>query len=167
MNGIRAYPARLLLAIIIALAVGVSVAAAQETRQVSDDEVNQVARDMYCPTCENMSLDTCPTQACADWRAEIREQLAEGRSKDEIMDYFAARYGNQIRSAPPREGFHLLAWLLPLAGVLIGAVLFGRYLLNLQQAASPAPAVSSRKTTPSDQNAREEYLRRLEQELKE
>src|SRR5690606_25157933 len=71
---------------------------------VTDDEVNAVAKDVYCPVCESTPLDVCPTQACADWRELIRTKLAEGQSRDEILNYFARQYGDGVLSNPPRRG---------------------------------------------------------------
>ena len=77
----------------------------------SDDEVNAIARQLYCPVCENIPLDVCPTPACAQWRALIREKLAEGWSEEQIKQYFADQYGTRVLAEPPREGFSLLIWL--------------------------------------------------------
>ena len=63
---------------------------------VTDDEVNEVAKDVYCPVCESTPLDVCATQACADWRELIRTKLGEGQSKEEIFDYFGRQYGDGV-----------------------------------------------------------------------
>jgi cytochrome c-type biogenesis protein CcmH/NrfF len=47
----------------------------------SDDQVNAIAKQLYCPVCENTPLDVCPTDACKEWREEIRGMLAEGKRK--------------------------------------------------------------------------------------
>jgi cytochrome c-type biogenesis protein CcmH/NrfF len=47
----------------------------------SDDEVNAIARQLFCPICENTPLDVCPTQACHDWRELIRQMLAKARRR--------------------------------------------------------------------------------------
>ena len=52
----------------------------------SDDDVNEVARQLYCPVCENIPLDTCGTAACEQWRGIIRDKLAEGWTADEILN---------------------------------------------------------------------------------
>ena len=52
---------------------------------VTDDEVNAVAKDLFCPVCESTPLDVCPTQACADWRELIRQQLSEGSTPEEVQ----------------------------------------------------------------------------------
>lgn len=143
-------------------------AVAQEP--VTDNEVNAVARDLYCPVCENTPLDVCPTQACQDWRDEIRMQLAQGRSEAEIQQYFVERYGPRVLSQPPREGFNLIVWLLPIAGVVIGAILFGLYLRNLRQEGDDDDTMSvSQSTAPEPPPAadEDEYISRVEKEVRE
>jgi cytochrome c-type biogenesis protein CcmH len=128
---------------------------------VTDDEVNDVAKDLYCPVCESTPLDTCPTQACADWRELIRTQLSEGQSKEEIYDYFARQYGDGVLAAPPRRGFNLVLWFFPVAAVLVGGFFFSRFLRNLRATGnSPAAVVV-------DEPEREAYIDRVEQELQE
>src|SRR5512140_2498273 len=68
---------------------------------VSDDQVNAVAHELYCPVCENIPLDVCPTQACAQWRELIRLKLSQGQTKDQIKAYFAAQYGDRALPEPP------------------------------------------------------------------
>ena len=47
----------------------------------TDDEVNAIAKDLFCPVCENTPLDVCPTDACKEWREEIRGMLADGKTE--------------------------------------------------------------------------------------
>jgi cytochrome c-type biogenesis protein CcmH len=96
-------------------AVQPGLAATQPVTAISDDQVNAVARQLYCPICENISLDVCPTEACARWRELIREKLAAGWSVTQIKTYFASQYGDQVLPEPPLQGFNWLAYLLPLA----------------------------------------------------
>ena len=143
----------------------VGTAAAQDaepTRPVSDNEVNEIAKEIYCPVCESTPLDVCPTQACSDWREVIRQQLSEGRSEEEIRSYFVEQYGDRVLAAPPRRGFNWLVWLGPIVGVLVGLVWFGRYLMTLRR---PAQMVSNQPAETSP--AEDDYLNRLEQELRE
>mgnify|MGYP001050745386 CR=1 FL=1 len=152
----------LLLSLLLALP-----AVAQEP--VTDDEVNAVARDLYCPVCENTPLDVCPTQACQDWRDEIRMQLAQGKSEEEIQQYFVERYGPRVLAEPPREGFNQIVWLLPIAGVVIGAVLFGLYLNNLRKEGVDETGEVAQSTAPVPPPAadEDEYISRVEKELRE
>ena len=84
----------------------VIVAGAEAQGEVpTDDEVNQVAKKLYCPVCPNTPLDVCETKACQDWRAQIRDQLAAGWSEQDIIDYFVAQYGERVLAEPQRRGF--------------------------------------------------------------
>ena len=100
---------------------------------VTDDEVNAVARTLYCPICESTPLDVCPTQACVDWRNVIRTQLSEGRTEEQIQEYFALQYGDQVLATPPTRGLSLFIWPLPLVAVPIGAIFFVRYMRAIKK----------------------------------
>ena len=80
---------------------------------VIDDQVNAIAKQLYCPVCENIPLDVCGTQACADWRDEIRVMLEQGKSEAEIKAYFADRYGQRVLATPEARGLNVLVWVLP------------------------------------------------------
>src|SRR5574341_1796171 len=59
-------------------AVAVAYAQGGGPAYPTDDDVNRVAKKLYCPVCPNTPLDVCETQACKDWRAQIRDELAQG-----------------------------------------------------------------------------------------
>ena len=147
----------LLLALLVA-----GVANAQST--VTDDEVNAVSSGLYCPVCESTPLDVCPTQACADWRELVRDQLASGMTEAEIHDYFALQYGDQVLAEPPRRGFSLFVWLLPILAVPVGAFLFVRYVRNIRQQDLPAAETTSTEQTRDNPDL-ESYIARVEAEL--
>ncbi|MBL8094553.1 MAG: cytochrome c-type biogenesis protein CcmH [Anaerolineales bacterium] len=133
---------------------------AQDGGPVTDDEVNRVAKQLYCPVCENIPLDVCPTQACTQWRATIREKLVAGWSEQQIKDYFAAQYGERVLAAPTSDGFTVLVWIIPPIAVIAGAVGLWAF---MRRAVQSAPTAAS---TPSDGEAEiDPYLARLEQEL--
>ena len=132
---------------------------AQES--ISDDEVNEVAKELYCPVCESTPLDVCPTQACIDWREEIREMLASGDDKQAIINSFAGQYGDRVLATPPTRGFGWLAWIMPLVGVILGGLLFFRYMQNLDKR---EVVVETSESVPIPEN---DYLARVEAELKE
>lgn len=109
----------ILLVALFASLVLVSVAYAQE-RVPTDNDVLRVAKQLYCPVCPNTPLDVCETKACQDWRAQIRDQLAEGWTDQQIIEYFVAQYGERVLAEPQRKGFTSLVWFLPLIVVLVG-----------------------------------------------
>ena len=89
----------------------------------SDDDVNQIAKQLYCPVCENVPLDECTTEACQGWRELIRTRLAEGWTEEEILDYFLAQYGDKVLGEPPRQGLNWLLYLFPPTVVVVGLAL--------------------------------------------
>ena len=92
----------------------------------SDDEVNAIASQLYCPVCENVPLDVCPTQACEQWRATIREKLASGWTESEIKGYFVEQYGARVLATPPAEGLNWLVYILPPLALIGGAIVLFR-----------------------------------------
>lgn len=135
-------------AAVLLFAAFIFAAPAAAQRPVTDDDVNEIARDLYCPICENTPLDACPTQACQDWREEIRVQLSEGRTRAEIEQYFVERHGARVLAQPRFEGFTALVWLLPILAVLLGGFLFWRYLTALRQ-----PPPGKREPDPGEDTA--------------
>ncbi len=99
-------------------------AAAQDPKPTpSDDEVNRVAKQMYCPVCENIPLDVCPTQACQEWRDLIRLKLSDGWSDQQIKQYFAQQYGDRVLAEPPKTAAELdrvySAWVAIAGGAVV------------------------------------------------
>lgn len=143
--------------------------AAVAQNAVSDDDVNEVAKGLYCPVCESTPLDVCPTQACADWRDLIREQLEAGMSQQEIYAYFAAQYGDGVLAAPPRRGVNLILWLSPILALLGGGFIFVRTLRSLRNHPT-APPGNAPTTHPPDRPTIQpsgDYITQIEAELNE
>ncbi len=128
----------------------------------SDDEVNRIAHQLYCPVCENTPLDVCPTEACRQWRDLIRQQLEQGWTADQIKQYFAAQYGIRVLAEPPRAGINWLAYILPPVAILAGALLLFRAMRTWRRSA----ASEAKATEPEAEAPKDEYVRRLEEELK-
>ena len=155
----------ILLAFLLAL---LPVAVYAQDEPISDDEVNAVAKDVYCPVCESTPLDVCPTAACADWRELIRTKLAEGQSREDILDYFARQYGDGVLSNPPRRGASLVVlWILPALGVLLGLLLFSWLLRGMRKTAPQAPAVLPRPKSSTGDPTLDDYIARVEKEIDE
>lgn len=132
-------------------------------RTVTQNEVTEVARQLWCPLCSGVRLDTCELKACEQMRQEIKFKLEAGEDVESIKADFLAQYGPQILGEPPREGFNWLAWILPvvaLAGSAIFLLIRGRSLFVQQQRVPAAPAADAAAT------ADDRYARQLEEELK-
>ncbi len=102
-----------------ALDVGIHAQSLQE------QEMYNIARELWCPLCAGIRLDACELQACVQMREEISLLLAEGRDKAYIIAYFEEQYGTQVHGQPPFTGIYGWAWWTPLllmaaAGITIG-----------------------------------------------
>ncbi|MCA9906431.1 MAG: cytochrome c-type biogenesis protein CcmH, partial [Anaerolineae bacterium] len=84
------------LVVLLAFAFVLAIPASAQESTITDDQVNDVASEMYCPVCENIPLDACQTQACAEWREEIRDMLGEGYTPDEVKVDFVRRFGDRV-----------------------------------------------------------------------
>ena len=80
----------------------------------------EAAGDLRCPTCTGLSVLESDARFSVQIKDLVEEQVAAGKSKDEIIGFFTERYGSWILRAPPTAGFDLIAWLLPMALLLLG-----------------------------------------------
>jgi cytochrome c-type biogenesis protein CcmH/NrfF len=148
------------------LAVVLAVALLGAACGGGDDETPTLAeleKQFICPTCQT-TLELSNAPVADRMRAFIRERIAAGDSESEISDALVAQFGEGVLAAPPKEGFNLLAWVLPLAG---GAVAIGALAVALRRwsraraepASDAAPSANGRP--PLDP----ELERRLDEEL--
>lgn len=142
-----------------------TTAAAQDPTP-SDDEVNRVARQLYCPVCENIPLDTCGTEACEQWRGVIRDKLQEGWSDEAIKAFFVEQYGDRVLAEPPRRGFNWLAYVVPPLAFLGGAYLLYRGFRSWQ-ALDAERSASEDIQEVQEHSPDDKYLQRVETELRE
>lgn len=152
--------------LVLGLTLGaVEAANAQEGNEFpTDNDVNQVAKQLYCPVCPNTPLDVCETKACEDWRAQIRDLLAAGWSEQEILDTFVEQYGERVLAEPQRRGFTSLVWILPAmaaAAGLVGVAVLVRRWRRSRLRAHPSPQHPPERLPP----IAPEVLARIEEEL--
>ena len=91
-----------------------------------EDQIADISGELMCPVCEGQSVAESNAQLARDMRAVIKTKLLEGKSKEEIIDYFIASYGETILASPPPRGFSAILWLLPILSVLIGGAIILR-----------------------------------------
>lgn len=126
----------------------------------TDNDVNAVAKQLYCPVCPNTPLDVCETKACQDWRAQIKDQLSAGWTEQQIIDYFVEQYGERVLAEPQRSGFTSLVWILPVIAVLLGIFIVWQVLKAWRTGKMP----ESVSATPERQIS-QEILDQIEKEL--
>jgi cytochrome c-type biogenesis protein CcmH len=112
---------RVILALVVALA-SVAPAAAQQAvpHAVEERVVYEVASQLRCVVCQNLSVADSPSEMANQMRAIVRERLAAGERPEQVIQYFVDKYGQWILLSPRRRGFTLLVWVVPMVATLIG-----------------------------------------------
>lgn len=109
-----------------------------ETPPAYDEaEAQAIDRMLMCPVCPAQTIDQTEVPLAKQMRAQVRELLAGGATRREVLAWFSApeRYGPGVLAEPPRSGFNLIAWIVP--GVIIVAALGGG-LLTLRAMRRPS-----------------------------
>lgn len=162
---------RAVVALFVALVLVVPVAQAQENPTPTLDEIQAVARELYCPLCNGVRLDNCDLQVCFQMRQVIADRLAAGASKDQIKQEFVAQYGPIVLGEPPREGLNWLVWLLPVAALIGGSIWILMTLRGWTKASPAAPAgpaatpAASLPLAPKAGTASDDYLAQVDADL--
>jgi cytochrome c-type biogenesis protein CcmH len=106
-------------AFVLALVVVAPASASEQNPTLPELE-----RELICPAChETLAASSSPI---ADrMRAFIRARIAAGDTKSEIKAKLVDQLGESVLAAPPKSGFNILAWVLPLAGVVLAAGIVG------------------------------------------
>jgi cytochrome c-type biogenesis protein CcmH len=150
----------------LSLAIGLYPALAQEPTY---DQVNEIAKKLNCPTCAGLNLADCNTQTCAQWRDQINDLLKQGYTDEEVVNYFTTRYGEQVLQEPPKTGWTLALWTMPLGILLIAG---GWLLFVVRGWAKPKvevevqmPMLARPSADTVGATSHQSYLRQVEQDL--
>lgn len=81
----------------------------------------KVASELRCPVCQGLSIEDSPSEQARNMRDVVRDQLAQGRTPEQVKAYFVERYSEWILLAPKPRGFNLAVYVLPVLAVLAGA----------------------------------------------
>ena len=109
-----------LMAVVVVIALAIGTLDAGEARDV-EDRVQSIARTIRCPQCRSQSAADSDAPTAQAVRVEIAERIDDGQSDDEIRDYFASTYGDEILLTPPSTGVGSLVWVIPVVAVVAGS----------------------------------------------
>jgi cytochrome c-type biogenesis protein CcmH len=141
---------RLLAAALIALALVPAAAAGGRP------SLTELEGEVMCPVC-GTTLDQSDSPAARQIERFIKQRIAAGDSERRIKDALVANYGDSILASPPHHGFGLLAWWVPLGGIVLAAALLGWGIWRWSHTREPA-AVAGPPLDPA-------LDRRLDEEL--
>jgi cytochrome c-type biogenesis protein CcmH len=129
------------------------------------NEINEIAKGLWCPLCNGVRLDNCELQACVQMKEVISQKLEAGESEEQIRTYFVEQYGDVVLGAPSTQGFNALVWILPVLAAAVGLgwlVYFVRSVTRKRTAAAVTVAASQ---ASADEAAQDDYLRRVDEEM--
>ena len=113
-----------------------------------ESNYHQLTQSLRCPQCQNNNIADSNATIAVDMRGKVFELLQEGKSKNDVVDYMVARYGNFVTYDPPMTASTLVLWIAPLLLVLLGVV----FLLRRKPKAQSA--VKSQDVLTDEDNAR-------------
>jgi cytochrome c-type biogenesis protein CcmH len=121
--------------------------------------------------CEGIPLDECESIACRQWREEIARQLSQGRSENEIIDYFVERYGNDVSAIPRDTSDRLLVFAVPIVAIVVIGVVGAYQVRRLRQRGHQPGQVMRRSEArlnrrPVPDDLPPDLIERLEQDLR-
>jgi len=104
-----------------------------------DQRVAAIAAELRCLVCQNQSIAESNADLAVDLRRQIREQLKEGRSERDVLDFMVQRYGDFVLYRPPLKASTLLLWGGPFLLLVLGIFLLARKIRSVRR---PAPQLS-------------------------
>lgn len=126
-----------------------------------ESEAYAIDRMLMCPVCPAVTIDQTEVELARQMRRLVREMLAQGATRDEVLEFFADRYGQKVLAAPPKSGANLLAWILPAVGVAAALVA----VLLLIRAMTPTSRGGEAAAEPSHEEGLGPYLEAVDRTL--
>ncbi|EGZ4583357.1 cytochrome c-type biogenesis protein CcmH [Salmonella enterica subsp. enterica serovar Teko] len=164
----------LMLALVIAGSARATTDVMPFKDEAQEQQFRQLTEQLRCPKCQNNSIADSNAMIATDMRRRVYDLMQEGKSRQEIIDYMVARYGNFVTYDPPLTPLTVLLWVLPLAAIVPGAVIAlvvaaisysqtGSYqqVRAWQQATAQTPGLLARALDPQAQPLNEEEMARL------
>jgi cytochrome c-type biogenesis protein CcmH len=147
--------------VVALLAVMVAAQSTVRGAPTLEDQVHAIAKDLMCPVCAGQTVADSGSQLAQQMRAEIRQRLQAGQTREEIIAYFVGQFGEGALASPRPKGSGLVLWLsLPLA-FLLGVFLLRRFLRGNLTAACARPE-GPPPATPEEAEQIAQALRRLD-----
>lgn len=135
---------------------------AAQTSIVTREDMLNVAKELHPPGCtDSMTADYCTLSTAHETRTEIYELLKQGNNKDEVIGILVDKYGERILASPTKDGFNLMAWMLPGLSIAAGLAAIAFFLKNRLQKKSVSDTQHSDEAAVSP-----EMEKKVQEELK-
>ena len=152
----------------LAAVVGALVVAAPSYASENRPRLSEFEESVMCPVCEGETLAMSSSPAARQVERFIQRRIDAGDTRSEIRNRLVQEYGPAILAAPPRRGWGWLAWLLPVVGIVLGAVAIAVGAWRWSRAREPgeppfnASANGNRRLDPELERRLDEELARFE-----
>jgi cytochrome c-type biogenesis protein CcmH len=128
--------------------------------------LGELEGQLMCPICEGETLAQSDSPAAQRIKAYVERRISQGATRSQIKRELVDQWGTRILAAPPRHGFDLLAWLLPIVGVLGGAAVIGLLAWRWSHTREAEPSASwslkARPLGPEEERRLDDELRRFD-----
>ncbi len=131
----------------------------------ADGPVDDIGTTLMCQCGCMMVLSSCDCGTAEQMLGEIRDMLGQGKSKQDILNYYVGKYGEKVLAAPVAQGFNVSAYITPFAAILLGAGVIGlivRQWVVRTRSVAPQPVLATTAVPLSH----DELRLRLENELR-
>ncbi|ECW1145859.1 cytochrome c-type biogenesis protein CcmH [Salmonella enterica] len=151
----------LMLALVIAGSARATTDVMPFKDEAQEQQFRQLTEQLRCPKCQNNSIADSNAMIATDMRRRVYDLMQEGKSRQEIIDYMVARYGNFVTYDPPLTPLTVLLWVLPLAAISYSQTGSYQQVRAWQQATAQTPGLLARALDPQAQPLNEEEMARL------
>ncbi|WP_290518698.1 cytochrome c-type biogenesis protein [Alcanivorax sp.] len=138
-----------MLRIVLLLMLSIPAFAAIDVYQFDNEQQEQrfriLSEELRCPKCQNQSIADSDAGIAQDMRTRVHTMILEGKSDEDIVDYFVSRYGDFVSYRPPVNAGTSILWLGPILLLLGGAVLIVILLRNASRKAAADDEASQDK----------------------
>jgi cytochrome c-type biogenesis protein CcmH len=138
-----------------------TIVGAPKGQPLAGDELTrttqEIAATIRCPVCQGLSIADSPAEMAQNMKAQVRELLSRGYTRDQILSYFERSYGQFVLLNPKFQGVNSLVWTLPIFALLLGIVIV---FVKLKHLGAP-PVASADNQQPTTDNSEDPYLARV------
>ena len=126
-----------------------------------EEQAQGIDKSLMCPVCPSETIQESQVELAKQIRAIVRQKLAEGQSRKEILQFFVDKYGESVLAAPRKSGFSLLIWIVPPLAFAGGTLLLFLLLRGMRRSG----ALTRQEPLASGGAEVEPYLAMVDQEL--
>lgn len=112
----------LLCGLLISINLWASIDTLQFDSEAQEEQYRDLTASLRCPKCQNNSIADSNAMIAADMRLKVYQLMKQGQSRQQIIDYMVARYGNFVSYSPPVTPSTLILWAGPALFALLGGV---------------------------------------------